>query len=329
MRSTPYRLAPKLRGMLGSILSIDYSVTRRLHNAANKYLGCTSPSSAKRTEKKLTHPCNGLILHKVGTFGPVWQPEKHGRYETDAHSVPQVHRGLCPARQALRQGREITMPIHMNRRDILRDAAQPAAGKAFSWPSPHSPIVYHADRKSEQGVPCRSALFLLACVHQGRALMRKTVSSLLFAVAMTLPGCAPIESEAPAPSNFRTAAERGTDQIDFYDERGCPVAYTEDGTHIFTFGGRPVAYLDGESVYSFSGTHLGWFEDGWIRDNGGRCVFYTHDAQGGPVKPVEQVKPVKSVKSVSPVKSVGCVRPVKAVKSLSWSRLSGEQFFQR
>ncbi|RAS23615.1 MULTISPECIES: 4-fold beta flower protein [unclassified Pseudomonas] len=29
--------------------------------------------------------------------------------------------------------------------------------------------------------------------------------------------------------------------LDFYDRNGTPVAYTDDGEHIFTFSGRPVA----------------------------------------------------------------------------------------
>lgn len=118
-------------------------------------------------------------------------------------------------------------------------------------------------------------------------------------------------------------------EIDFYDRNGEAVAYTQDGTHIYTFLGEPVAYLDGDSVYSFTGDHLGWFENGWIRDNFGGCVFYTQNAQGGPVKPVKGVKPVKSVKLLKPIKSVKSVRPVKAVKSLSWSNLSGEYFFNQ
>ena len=44
--------------------------------------------------------------------------------------------------------------------------------------------------------------------------------------------------------------------LTFYDSSGKPVAYTEDGTHIYLFSGEPVAYLDNESVYSFSGKHL-------------------------------------------------------------------------
>ena len=113
----------------------------------------------------------------------------------------------------------------------------------------------------------------------------------------------------------------------FYDQKGSPIAYTQDGTHIYTFSGKPVAYLHGNSVYSYDGNHLGWFENGWIRDNSGNCVFYTNSAKGGPVKPVKSVKPIKSVKSIRPIKSVKSIAPVKSVFTLSWSNLSGEHFF--
>ncbi|MFQ2194458.1 4-fold beta flower protein [Aeromonas jandaei] len=115
--------------------------------------------------------------------------------------------------------------------------------------------------------------------------------------------------------------------IDFYSKSGSPIAYTEDGQHIYLFSGAPVAHLDGDAVYSFSGNHIGWFEDGWVRDLKGKCVFYTASATGGPVKPVKKVKPVKSVKRVKPIKGVKKVKSVKAIKSLSWSPLSSEQFF--
>ncbi len=113
----------------------------------------------------------------------------------------------------------------------------------------------------------------------------------------------------------------------FYNMSGKPVAYTEDDENIYTFSGSPVAYLDGDAVYAFSGKHIGWFEDGWIRDTNGLCVFFTVAASGGPVKPVINVNSVKGVKHVKPVKGVKHVKSVKAVKSLTWSPLSGEQFF--
>lgn len=117
-------------------------------------------------------------------------------------------------------------------------------------------------------------------------------------------------------------------KIVFYNASGEPIAYTEDGVHIYLFDGKPVAYIDRDSIYSYSGKHLGWYIDGWIKDNNGDCVFFTEEAKGGPVKPVKGVKPVKSVKQVKPVKSVKEVKPVRPVRSLSWSSVLSDAFFR-
>lgn len=116
----------------------------------------------------------------------------------------------------------------------------------------------------------------------------------------------------------------------FYDRYGHPVAYTEDETHIYLFTGKPVAYIAQDAVYSFGGNHLGWCNDGWIRDLNGECVFFSEHASGsGPVKPVKSICPVKSVKQVKTVKGVREIKHMRAINSLSWSPLSGEQFFTR
>ncbi len=113
-----------------------------------------------------------------------------------------------------------------------------------------------------------------------------------------------------------------------YDSNGRPVAYTEDDVHIYLFSGEPVAYLDNGSVYSFSGRHLGRFENGCIRDNNGQCVFFTENATGGPMKPMEMMKPMKSMEQMKPMKGMKEMRPMRPMDSLSWSELSGEHFFE-
>ncbi len=119
-------------------------------------------------------------------------------------------------------------------------------------------------------------------------------------------------------------------QINFYDRNGKPTAYTEDGIHIFLFNGKPVAYLDGDSLFSFSGVHLGWFEDHWVRDHTGNCVFFTDDTSGGgPVRPSPGTRPLKSVKRQLPQKGVRQVTPSKPGRALFWSTLSGPTFFQQ
>lgn len=117
-------------------------------------------------------------------------------------------------------------------------------------------------------------------------------------------------------------------ELTFYDSNGRPVGYTEDGVHIYLFSGEPIAYIDNRSVYSFSGRHLGRFGNGWIRDNNGRCVFFTQQAKGGPMKPMKMMKPMKGMKQMKSMRGMKEMRPMKTVNSLSWSGLSREQFFR-
>jgi hypothetical protein len=115
----------------------------------------------------------------------------------------------------------------------------------------------------------------------------------------------------------------------YFDQQGTPVAYSEDGDTIFLFSGEPVAYHDGNSVYSYTGTHLGRFEEGLIRDNQGYVAFFTAEATGGPIKPIKQIIPIKGIKQIKPIRGIKQIKPIRAIDSLSWSPLSGVSFFQQ
>ena len=43
---------------------------------------------------------------------------------------------------------------------------------------------------------------------------------------------------------------------------------------IYSLEGEPLAYFWGESVYGFNGKHLGWFNDGVMRNHRGRIVGF-------------------------------------------------------
>jgi len=45
-----------------------------------------------------------------------------------------------------------------------------------------------------------------------------------------------------------------------------PWHYSDDGTHIYSWGGNRWHISTGGNVYSFSGKFIGWFNNGWIRD---------------------------------------------------------------
>jgi len=116
--------------------------------------------------------------------------------------------------------------------------------------------------------------------------------------------------------------------LTFYDKNGTPVAYTNDGTHLFSFDGEPLAYFSGNNVYSFSGQHLGWFLDGWLRDHIGDAALFSQEAKGGPLKPLKELKPLKGIKAIKPIKGVKAIPPIKPIRGLNWSKLSGLEFFE-
>jgi hypothetical protein len=85
----------------------------------------------------------------------------------------------------------------------------------------------------------------------------------------------------------------------FYDELGTPVAYSHDDVHIYAFSGEPLAYFRTNSVYSFGGSHMGWYINGWIR----------------------KLKPLISLRGLRPLKNIRENKPLRPLLRSQWSRL--------
>lgn len=106
-----------------------------------------------------------------------------------------------------------------------------------------------------------------------------------------------------------------------YDKSGRVFAWLDERGRIIGLRGNHLAFIDGDSVYNWRGQHVGWWQDGHIRDNSGAVAVFTADASNlGVVKPVKGVKPVKPVKAVPPVKPVKAVKPIRPIKRLSWAQ---------
>jgi len=117
--------------------------------------------------------------------------------------------------------------------------------------------------------------------------------------------------------------------LSFFDNHGTPVAYTEDGVYIYYFSGKPVAHIEGNSIYTFSGKHLGWYIDGWIIDHVGRHVLFTKNARGGPFTPLPALEPLPALKALPPLPALSQLPPLEPLRVLTWSKISGKQFFER
>ena len=65
-------------------------------------------------------------------------------------------------------------------------------------------------------------------------------------------------------------------EISLFDQKGNATAYiAEDGEGtIYLWNGNAVAYLVQEKVYGFNGQHLGWFDNGVMRDLKGAQVGF-------------------------------------------------------
>ena len=95
-------------------------------------------------------------------------------------------------------------------------------------------------------------------------------------------------------------------EISLFNSNGDAIAYIdtddEDNT-IYLWNGTPVAYLSPESdyynIYGFNGNHLGWFEEGIVRNHDGDAVGF----QDGAVNMYTKYEPYKSYKKFKPFKS--------------------------
>ena len=93
-------------------------------------------------------------------------------------------------------------------------------------------------------------------------------------------------------------------EVTIFDSNGDAKAYiTEDDLTIYLFSGKPVAYLypsrGAFNIYGFNGKHLGWFEEGIIRNHKGNAVGFIE----GAVNIYTNYEPYKSHKEYKPYKS--------------------------
>jgi hypothetical protein len=104
------------------------------------------------------------------------------------------------------------------------------------------------------------------------------------------------------------------EEISIFNSNGDAVAYIDtkdEDLTIYMWNGLPVAYLisdgDAYSIYGFNGEHLGWYQDGIIRDHSGYGVGFRKGATSiytkyEPYKSYKQYKPYKNYKKYAPYK---------------------------
>lgn len=95
-----------------------------------------------------------------------------------------------------------------------------------------------------------------------------------------------------------------------YDIDANPVAYINYDKNgvIYMWNGTPVAYLHKNmTVYGFNGYHLGWYENGIMRNTNGYIEGYNRLTcprlvKMGSLKGIPKILPIKSIREIPSVK---------------------------
>jgi hypothetical protein len=103
-----------------------------------------------------------------------------------------------------------------------------------------------------------------------------------------------------------------------------------DKIHVYSWAGEPVAFVEKMGVFSFDLIHLGWYEDGWLRDHDGKCVALTEPpGKSGPNPPKIKARPEPPMdKKEPPEKPEVKELPRRPAKKALWSETSDVEFFK-
>ena len=111
--------------------------------------------------------------------------------------------------------------------------------------------------------------------------------------------------------------ETQAQDLDLFNKSGEPSAYIDtrdEDLTIYLWTGEPLAYLsltnEGYDIYGFNGNHLGWYEEGVIRDHEGYMVGAIEGATFVITNPSFEFRPQKKFKTFKSFKELAPIKPV-------------------
>lgn len=112
-------------------------------------------------------------------------------------------------------------------------------------------------------------------------------------------------------------------EIALLDVVNQPIAYCEDGVHVYLYSGEPVAYVFEDGLYGYHGKLLGWLGLGSVLDRSGLRACTTV-----PSTSLTGMPPWKGMKGMLPMQAGREWKPARPVATINgWSPLVGRAFF--
>jgi hypothetical protein len=113
-----------------------------------------------------------------------------------------------------------------------------------------------------------------------------------------------------------------------HDRKGNAAFYLDqDKIHIYSWAGEPVGFVEKGAIFTFKAKFLGWYDEGWIRDQDGKCVGFTEPGKGGPNPPAARHPDPPPDHQEPPEKPEIRETPGRPVRRPLWSSLSDSEFF--
>ena len=103
--------------------------------------------------------------------------------------------------------------------------------------------------------------------------------------------------------------------------------YIEDKV-IYDYAGRPLAFVDGDDIVRYTGKHIGWYCDGWMRDTSGYAIGFIRSARDGLEMPQLKEPPVTPSSKCPPIPPVARLWPRPPAFVEKWSVRILSQFLR-
>lgn len=109
-----------------------------------------------------------------------------------------------------------------------------------------------------------------------------------------------------------------------YDRYGTPNLKVLNNGDLVDFNGNFLGFIKKKNVYNYIGLHVGWYEEGTLRDHVGNVVGFGERPTDHitPILPITGVSPVVPIPRVVPLKPITPLSPIRPMKSFSWSEYS-------
>lgn len=117
-----------------------------------------------------------------------------------------------------------------------------------------------------------------------------------------------------------------------YNRYGEPILRLLDNGRFVGFDGKSIGFIDGINLYNYKGEHVGWFENGIMRDHNSACVGFGENSTDipRPFLPFKQFKPFPSFVEHEPFRPFKQFAPFEPYKKSGWSEIEPRDlFFQK